>query len=374
MPSLTPSLLATLDPKTRIRLRMSALASADYVVNLSIVFGYAIAGTIVFDVPLKLLAVAIVLNILFLGSIGTGLTRRFGDPSITAIQTCAAWGFNLLEVILAPQIAYVFIFWMSIPMSFASLAFNRRMFWIAWLGLSGALAFVMWMVGDAMSISLSTPMERVLFWAAVVVILGRFVASNLEVSRLRVRLREKNKALSVVTSELTAATGKLSDLANHDDLTALLNRREFMRRLQDELARSERSASTFCVAIIDIDFFKRVNDDYGHMVGDDVLREVARLLEATRRGTDTVARYGGEEFTLLLVGADAGAAAIALERMRANLERFDWERFTPGRRITISAGIAVWRAGDNGEGILGRADAALYEAKKGGRNCVRKAV
>lgn len=369
-----PSPFFAFDAKTQIRLRMTTLAMAEYAVNLAIVFGFAVAGTISWAIAFKLLAVAAALSLLFIGSIATRLTMRFRDPAMTAIQTYAAWGFNLLGIFLAPQIAYIFVLCLIIPMSFASLYFTRRMFWLAWLLLSCTLAAVMWLVGDALTIALSTPTERTLFWAAVVVILGRFVAGNAEASRLRVHLQEKNKAMSALTSQLTAATGKMTELANHDDLTGLLNRREFMRRLQDELARNELRATAFCVAIIDVDHFKGVNDDYGHMVGDAVLREMGRQLEATRRGTDTVARYGGEEFTLLLVDTDTETAAIALERIRANIEKVNWERFTPGRGITISTGIAASQPGDTGEQILSRADAALYAAKNGGRNCVKKSA
>lgn len=365
---------SALDSKTQIRLRMASIAAVAYVIDLLILLGFAVAGTIPWDVPLKLLMIAAAFNFFFIGSIATGLTLRFRDPSLTALQTYTAWGFNLLGILLAPQIAYIFILCLIIPMSFASLYFNRRMFWLAWLFLSGALAALMWLVEDAMTIALSSSLERILFWVAMVGILGVFMAGNAEVSRLRVRLQEKNRVLNEVTSQLTVATGKLTDLANHDDLTGLLNRREFMRRLESELMRSERRMSVFCVAVIDVDHFKRVNDDYGHMAGDAVLCALAHRLDAGRRGTDTVARYGGEEFTLLLVDADATAAAIALERMRADVEQFDWEVLTPGSRITISAGIAAWQTGDTGERILARADAALYEAKRNGRNCVREAA
>lgn len=353
---------------------MCLLAGAEYVVILAIVTGFAIAGTVSRDIPFKLLVVALTFNIIFLGAIATGLTRHFRDPSITTLQTYAAWGFILLGILLAPQITFIFVLGLIVPMSFASLYFDRRMFWLAWMLLSCALAAVIWLVGSAMAMELSTPLERVLFWVAMAAILGGFVAGNAEVSRLRVRLKEENKALGAASAQLTAATAKLTELANHDHLTGLLNRREFMRRLHEELMRSERRKAVFCVAIIDVDHFKRVNDEFGHLIGDAVLSELARQLAATRRGTDTVARYGGEEFTLLLVDADVDAAAIGLERMRANIENFDWEPLTPGRSITISAGIAAWQPGDTDERMLNRADAALYAAKNSGRNCVKKAV
>lgn len=136
---------------------------------------------------------------------------------------------------------------------------------------------------------------------------------------------------------------------------------------------SRLESGCFSVAIIDADHFKRINDNFGHLVGDRVLREVARLLDGRRRASETLARYGGEEFTLLLVDCDDGAVSIVLERLRKLVEEHDWEQIAPGLTVTISAGGAIWRRGETATQLLNRADAALYEAKNAGRNRIRVA-
>jgi diguanylate cyclase (GGDEF)-like protein len=196
--------------------------------------------------------------------------------------------------------------------------------------------------------------------------LGRFLALNAEVSRLRDRLQERNRDLAMMA-------GKLADLASRDELTGLWNRREFMRRLTEERKRADRSGSGMCVALVDADHFKKVNDHFGHIVGDMVLQELAGVLDRARRTTDTLARYGGEEFILLLPDANPDSAAHAMERLRAGVERHDWERIAPGLRVTVSSGVAASHNGEDVTRLINRADTALYEAKKAGRNCLRVA-
>ncbi len=356
--------LTSFDHKTRIRLRATAFAAADYSVNVLLLFGFAAAGMVSCKAALTMLGIALAFNAIFMGSILSGLTRRFRDPSMTGIQILAASGINLLGLIIAPQIAYLFVVNLFVPLSYGSLYFNQRMFLRTWLLLSCALGAVLLMVGPRIAVALSTPIERLLFWIAVSYALGRCIAINAEVARLRRQLQsDKN--------QLADATAKLTDLASRDELTGLWNRREFMRLLQDESRRAVRNRTGFSVAMIDIDHFKQVNDRYGHMIGDRALYEMACLLDEKRRASDTVARYGGEEFTLLLVNAKASTAMVALERLRNDVAQQDWQSIAPDLQLTISAGVAVWQPGETLTQVLNRADAALYQAKNAGRNCVR---
>lgn len=352
------------DTKTRIRLRTTAFAAADYVVNVLILFGYAAAGTISIDVPLTVLAIAIVFNTMFLGAISLGITQRFRDPSITDFQVMAACGINLLGILLAPQITYMFLVNLFVPLTYAVLHFNRREFLLSWILLSLATGMVLWTVGGDADIALSTNTERAIFPVVIALVLGRFAAINAEVSRLRRRLHDKNKDLADVTA-------KLAELATHDDLTGIWNRRKFMEMLQEERMRAERSGSGFAVAILDLDRFKQVNDRFGHLVGDVALKEAAALLQAAMRATDRAARYGGEEFVLLLVNINPEALRATVERVREAVGGYDWERIAPGLHMTISIGVAAWRPGEDVEHVLKRADEALYAAKEAGRNCIR---
>jgi two-component system cell cycle response regulator len=138
---------------------------------------------------------------------------------------------------------------------------------------------------------------------------------------------------------------------------------------------SVQSGRQLSVLVADIDHFKRINDTYGHLVGDDVLRDVAQLLAATIRGSDIVARYGGEEFLVLLPETDDAGAESFAERIRVAVEThlFAREALSEPLRLTASVGVAVFPAAriENVEDLFQRADAALYRAKAEGRNRVR---
>jgi len=172
---------------------------------------------------------------------------------------------------------------------------------------------------------------------------------------------------------LSRTLNNLTSLAHRDPLTGLYNHRVFVETLQRELSRSQRSGVTVGLLFADLDHFKGVNDQYGHLVGDEVLKEFARRARDVARRSDLVARYGGEEFTVLAPEADPAGLYLLAERLRLAME----EPFTTSRgsvRVTVSIGGAVYdpAAGlkPDHNRLLARADAALYQAKEAGRNRV----
>ena len=156
-------------------------------------------------------------------------------------------------------------------------------------------------------------------------------------------------------------------LAHTDMLTGLPNRRQGDERLSAELQRAQRYGRVFSVVMLDIDHFKALNDRYGHQAGDDVLVDLARYLAATLRGTDSVARWGGEEFLVIAPETGRADAERLAELLRAGIEQ---QLFAERFHVTASLGVASYRAGDSLAGLVARADAALYQAKNGGRNRV----
>ncbi|WP_324732688.1 diguanylate cyclase [Pseudomonas paeninsulae] len=155
-----------------------------------------------------------------------------------------------------------------------------------------------------------------------------------------------------------------------DPLTGLPNRAAWNERLDLELARWQRYGGELLMAVIDIDHFKRINDEYGHLAGDKVLKIIAGELHKRLRKTDFIARFGGEEFALLIPANPLAGGLQLLETLRAGIEacpfHFRGERVT----ITLSAGISAFVSGERSEQVFERADQALYRAKRGGRNCV----
>ncbi|MEO8156027.1 MAG: GGDEF domain-containing protein [Rhizobacter sp.] len=162
---------------------------------------------------------------------------------------------------------------------------------------------------------------------------------------------------------------ELKRLSRYDGLTELLNRRAVDDLLRDEARRSGRSNRPFSVLMIDADYFKTINDRFGHAAGDEALRHLAQILRSQMRDIDRVGRFGGEEFIALLPGTSSTEALSAAERLRDALLRRPWVWQGESLRLTVSTGVAAWRGpNDEVDLLLQRADAALYRAKALGRD------
>ena len=164
-------------------------------------------------------------------------------------------------------------------------------------------------------------------------------------------------------------------LANTDGLTGLYNHRFLQQCLAREIDRAERYGRPLSLVMVDIDHFKQFNDRFGHLAGDEALVAITETLVNVSRASDIVARYGGEEFVMVLPETSHEKAQLVAERARQCAERLDLEvcRGEPGYPLTVSCGVAGRRVGETREALIGEADAALYEAKRAGRNCVRVA-
>lgn len=174
-----------------------------------------------------------------------------------------------------------------------------------------------------------------------------------------------------MVARLREGRQQLEVLLVTDPLTGISNRRHLMETLESETRRANRSDQSFAILMVDVDRFKKFNDTYGHIAGDEALKVVAKVLQEATREIDHVARYGGEEFMVVLPDTDIGGAVHAAERVRAQLAARSLSVGEQGDTLTLSTGAAEFPAdGDSPKSLIASADAALYQAKRRGRDRV----
>ena len=199
------------------------------------------------------------------------------------------------------------------------------------------------------------------FGLAIVLISVSFIGGN--ISSIR-------RELSVSRKKLQSSLTVIREMAIHDDLTGFYNRSHLIDLIESENNRSVRTGSIFSLVMMDIDKFKKINDTYGHQIGDQVLRTFAAVIRSILRKTDFCGRYGGEEFLIVLTQTDLQAAKVFAERIRDCVENSFFPDLGPDSRVTVSIGLAEHRMQEDIEKTFSRADEFLYKAKKGGRNRV----
>lgn len=180
-----------------------------------------------------------------------------------------------------------------------------------------------------------------------------------ELERVRRQLELKQKELVVLNE-------KLHGLSITDELTNIHNRRSYSKALADNLSLFNRTAHPFSLLMIDVDHFKHVNDTYGHLMGDQILIELAKILQHVSREHDVSARYGGDEFALILPYTNKNNALKMAEMLRTTVEEASWNM----QFVTLSIGVTTSKKGDTADKILARVDEALYQSKNNGRNQV----
>lgn len=182
------------------------------------------------------------------------------------------------------------------------------------------------------------------------------------IARCRVHINLKK-----VKEELEEKNKKLNELILMDSLTGLYNHNYIYQRLEEEIEKSERYKKNLAVIMFDIDDFKKINDNYGHIKGDEILKKVAEYLKNSFRRVDIVGRYGGEEFMIILPETDFEKACLSAERARKNIAN---RNFALDKNVTVSGGVAQFLHGENTLILVDRADKGMYKAKNNGKNRV----
>ncbi len=337
-----------------LRLRRFGMASSTYLLGLVILSLCTLLGLFPLQSLLGVGLAFVVVNASFLAAFASGWNLRFKEPSLTAPQVYVAVSMVALILVLGRDVHFVAAPFYSVLFVFGMLQLRPRALAAVALYVmachTAALVLRHQVYGGGLDVRVEAVTAITVVGAAV-----WFAMAASYISNLRARLRQ--------------SLDHIAALATHDGLTGLWNRRQADLDLEAAVKHAERQGSALCVALVDVDHFKAINDRHGHGVGDEVLKAVAGSLQGSLRAGDQVARYGGEEFLLLLPATTMAQATALAERLRARLEAL--QSLPPGEApVTASFGLAAWRAGESAADLVRRADQALYRAKAAGRNRV----
>jgi diguanylate cyclase (GGDEF)-like protein len=354
--------LLTDEPRQRMLLTRYLVASVNAAAGLT-ALEYGASQGMVEPVPTRIMSIAGA--IVIVGAYGysrAGLNKSWRDPSLTepkllAVVTFLALGYYLgnigrdiaLILLVTLEMFGMFVITPTQVLRisvYATIAFGVSMFMVAYndtMGLQGRL--------------------QALHFVLMLVILATISWLARQLGVLRNTLKARN-------DDLSEALNRIQILATHDDLTGLVNRRHMVDLMETQLKRRARTGNEVCIALLDLDHFKQINDTHGHGVGDEVLRTFAMALKTSMRNSDIAARWGGEEFMVLFDDANIETARLSLERARIEVARLPISDSVPALRITFSCGLTESLPGETLEHTVDRADQALYAAKAAGRNRV----
>jgi diguanylate cyclase len=356
----------TLARRAKQRRQIQGMIGVSYVLDAGILLIYASAGTVpVWVGPayalcgLALMAITVLLSEI-------GFNERFKDHYLVAPGSSANMVILLTFAYIAPEVGVMFLCSLFTVFSFASLRSTPIQTGMLWTAMALGLAGLFLLTDKPLAMPHGGHLERFATMTTFIVTIGRCMFLGIFSSSLKASLYQSGL-------KLKEAYKRIEELAELDELTGSFNRRCIMRMLDEEIARSARSGSSCSIALIDLDHFKRVNDSYGHPTGDEVLRTFAITMFANIRSVDRFGRYGGEEFLLVLPDMPNEGAGRAMDRLRAIVADLDWSAFSPGMKVTLSAGVATLKPNETTDSFLARADTALYTAKAQGRNRIAQA-
>ena len=347
--------------RARQRRHTLAIQVVSYVLGSAALLISAFAGTISLFIPTAFFLCGTTVIGVFAVLSETHVNDRFDDHFLTVFQVGAHVLIQLAFLIAAPQIGYAFLNVLFLIFAVASLRMTSFQALVAWTLTAASVAPIFLLTRIPLGMPVATPTERFAALLCFVLTIGQCAFVGLYGESLRKKLYRSGV-------KLKEAYRRIEELAELDELTGSYNRRCIMRMLGEEITRARRIETRCSIALIDLDWFKRINDAHGHPTGDEVLRTFAITMFANIRTIDRFGRYGGEEFLLVLPDTAADGAAQILERLREIVADLDWSAFSPGMRVTISAGVTTLQTNETPDTFLARADRALYSAKARGRN------
>jgi diguanylate cyclase len=345
--------------------RAGIVLLAIYLVDAALLAGFCATGLFGWIVPALFAATGITVAGGFALAVARTGHARLNETNAILAQTAIALLLTLGVGWAYAPAAFLMLLTVFIIIPTAALRLSHRRTAVVLLATALGCVAIVDRHGGHLSLPMATGWQRLLtglffLWTLI-------KAASVSVVGIAMRL-----ALDQSHAKLAEALAEVEKLAESDELTGLPNRRRILAVLTEVHERQTRSGGGgYSIAMLDIDHFKRINDTFGHGLGDQVLRVIASLARGAVRSDAAVGRIGGEEFLLVLPGARAiGEAMTVAERLRATVEQHDWATLEPSLRVTASLGLAVGEAGETTELLIERADRGLYQAKRSGRNRV----
>jgi len=355
-----------LSRRAKQRRQIQGMIAASYFIDALILSIYAQAGTLPAIVGPAYAACGLTTIAAYLVVSETGFTERFKDHYFVAPQLLVSVAVMLVFAYLAPAVGGMFLCTLFLVFNFGSLRATPRQSAVLWTAMTIGVAWLFLLNDKPIGLPQGNSLERLATMLVFVLTIGRCTFLGIFSSSMRQSLYQRGL-------KLKEAYRRIEELAELDELTGSFNRRCIMRMLEEQIVHAQRTETPCAVALIDLDWFKRINDSHGHPIGDEVLRTFAITVFANIRDTDRFGRYGGEEFLLVLPDTPVDRAAEMLDRLREIIADLDWSAFSADMRVTISAGVATLRPDEISDTLLARADSALYAAKAQGRNRITTA-
>jgi diguanylate cyclase (GGDEF)-like protein len=346
------------DFKQALRLRRFLFASAFSMVYLAVLAGFHLHGKVDLETLLQACGLVAFFVLAFYCLFRLRLNLRFPDASLTGGQFLASVFTMLYVVYRAPETRLAFTAFFFVALMFCMLRHSgKKVAVLGSISLAG-FAFVVWLryVNNHDVEMLRVDMLQVIV-AAVTLPWFLFIAGH--VKRLQRGLSEINTKLE-----------DLEEKSRRDDLTGVYNRRALMVAMERSKRRADATGEPLSICVIDLDLFKRYNDEFDHLTGDSVLRSFAQAVQVGLRATDIFGRYGGEEFVQILRLTGLAGAMADAERLRERISALDFPFSRSVGPLTVSIGVAQYEPGETIIETFARADAALYKAKQRGRNRV----
>ncbi len=307
------------------------------------------------------------INILLYLTFRTGLNKRFADPSLTMIQMCIAALGAMVVIYFTDKVRGVILIVYIVTIMFGVFRFNLRQYIkFTFFSVLSYIAVILLLINNHPDrINLRIELLQVVVLAAVLIwfsMIGSY-------------LNDLRASLSTTNRNLKKALNTIHDLAILDDLTKAYNRRHLFEELKHKKGLADRGGSVFSIALLDLDRFKRINDTYGHVKGDEVLKHLIRSIRHEIREIDSISRYGGEEFIIVMDNTVIKGAEECAYRIKKAVAGLRFPGFSDAFRMTVSIGITAYKPLESIDQTIIRADKAMYRAKAEGRDriCVEYA-